>query len=113
MSLAFTILEGNLIKDPEMRTVGDNQKVTIMVLAVNHGKNKENVSFFTIETWGKNAENCKNYLKKGSKIRVMGDLRQDRWIDDKGSVHSKIKIVSNQVAFLKTKKKKLTKQDAA
>jgi hypothetical protein len=38
MNIAYTFVEGNLVKDPEMRTIGDNQKVTTLNVAVNHDK---------------------------------------------------------------------------
>lgn len=112
MSIANTFIVGNLIREPEMRTVGDNQKVTVMVIAVKHDPKGDNVSFFTIETWGKRAELCKNYLKKGSKILISGQLRQDRWKDDKGELHSRIKIIAKEIQFL-SKMKKIEKKEAA
>jgi len=112
MNIAYTFVEGNLVKDPEMRTIGDNQKVTTLNLAVNHDKKGDSVSFFTIETWGKNAEACKNFLKKGSRIIVVGKLRQDRWTDDKGEVHSRIKIIAEEVKFT-FGRKKTEKKEAA
>lgn len=111
--IAYTIVEGNLIKDPEMRTIGDNKKITTLNIAVNHDRKGENVSFFTVETWGKNAEVCKNFLNKGQRVTIFGKLRQDRWTDDKGGIHSRIKIIASEIQFGVKKKKTQEIQDAA
>lgn len=111
-NLTFSVVDGNLVQDPEMRAVGENQKVTQFVIAVNHGRKEDMVSYFPIEVWGKNAENCKKYLRKGSKITVIGTLRQDRWTDDKGQIHSRIKIIADQIRFDSRVKTKYKKDDA-
>ncbi|MFN3603321.1 MAG: single-stranded DNA-binding protein [Leptonema sp. (in: bacteria)] len=110
-NLSLSILDGNLVQDPEMRAVGDNQKVTQFVIAVNHGQKGDLVSFFPVEVWGRNAENCKKYLRKGSRVTLIGSLRQDRWTDDKGQVHSRIKIIASQIRFDSKGKKSMKKQE--
>ncbi len=114
-NLAFTILDGRLVNDPEMRSVGDNQKVTTFSIAVNHTDKLEQndmVSFFTIEVWDRMAEICNKYLKKGSKVTIIGNLRQDRWKDNEGKIHSRIKIIAQQVRFDNKYKKKKTEKVA-
>lgn len=115
-NLSYSIIDGNLVQDPEMRAIGDNQKVTQFVVAVNHGVKGDQVSYIPVEVWGKNAENCKKFLKKGSKITIIGSIRQDRWTDDKGQNHSRIKIIATQIRFdtqFRTKKKKNETKEAA
>lgn len=112
-NLAYTILTGNLVKDPELRVIGENQKVAILVIAVNHSRKKDMVSYFTVEAWGKNAEVSKRVLKKGSRISLLGDLRQDRWTDNKGEIHSRTKILARQIHFDFRGKKRERHKDAA
>ena len=64
---------------------------------------QKQVSFVDVTTWAKLAEQCNEYLKKGSRIIVNGRLKQDRWQDDNGGNRSKIIIVGNQVQFLDLK----------
>lgn len=108
MNLDFALLDGNLTHDPEMRTVNDSKHVATFNVAVNHpsGKeDKESVSFIPVEVWGKLAENCSRYLKKGSRVTVEGAIRQERWQDDQGKNHSRIKIVARNVRFDSTAKR--------
>ncbi|MCS7205244.1 MAG: single-stranded DNA-binding protein [Leptospiraceae bacterium] len=110
-SLAYTFVRGVIVKEPELRIVGENQKVAILTLAVNHSRKKESVSFFSIEAWGKNAEICSKHLKKGARVTILGDLRQDRWTDDKGEIHSRTKIIARQI-HLEFQTRKIQKQVA-
>ncbi len=102
-NLAIAIIDGNLTRDPEMRTTKSDKTVTEFTVALNHEwgskEGKEMVSFIPVEVWDKQAENCNRYLRKGSRVTVTGSIRQDRWSDDSGNSRSKIKIVANQVRF--------------
>lgn len=108
MNLDFVLLDGNLTQDPEMRTIKDTKHLATFTVAVNHPSSKdekESVSFIPVETWGKLAENCNRYLKKGSRVTVEGALRQERWQDDQGKNHSRIKILARNVRFDSTGKR--------
>ncbi|MEW6378784.1 MAG: single-stranded DNA-binding protein [bacterium] len=100
------ILMGNLTKDPELRYTSNGLAVAHLSLAVNRrftakeGEKKEEVDFFDIETWDKQAELCSEYLNKGSGVLIEGRLKQDRWEDETGSKRSKIKIVATAIQFL-------------
>lgn len=59
----------------------------------------EEVSFFDVIIWGKQAETLKPYLIKGKQICVTGYLKQNRWEKD-GQKFSKIDIVANSVQLL-------------
>lgn len=77
------ILAGNLGRDPEMRYTQGGQAVTNFSVAVNDsytnnsGERVERTLWFRITTWGKLAETCNNYLKKGRKVLVEGRLVAD------------------------------------
>lgn len=102
-NLAACFIEGNLTHDPESRTTKNGKVVTSFSVAVNHdysGKDGgEFVSYFNVETWDRLAESCRDYLKKGRGVLIQGVLRQDRWKDDQGVNHSRVKIMANQVRF--------------
>ena len=59
----------------------------------------EEVSYFEVTIWGKQAESLKPYLTKGKQIGVEGYLRQERWEKD-GQKRSKITIVATNVQLL-------------
>lgn len=96
-------LIGNLTRDLELRYVGENKTpITTIGLAVNtrFGK-KEETMFIDVDVWGKQAENCCEYLSKGRKVGVTGRLKQESWEDTTTSQkRSKILIVADSVEFL-------------
>jgi len=103
-NLNSILIEGNLVRDPLLRSTPKGTQVCSMCLASNRyykqdtGFEKE-VSFFDIETWSKLAEACYSKGKKGRGVRVVGRLKQNRWNDMDGKSHSKITIVAEHVEF--------------
>ncbi len=106
VSVNNVILAGNLTRDPEVRYTPSGSAVANFGLAVNRtyrsreGEKKEDVSFFDVETWGRQAETCGEYLKKGSPVLVEGRLKQDSWENREGQKRSKVKIRAMRVQFL-------------
>jgi single-strand DNA-binding protein len=95
---------GRLTKYPELKYLQAGTAIAMLSIAVNRKyKEQEEVSYFDIQTWSKQAEICCQYLTKGSKIAVDGRLKQERWEKD-GKTNSKIIIVAEQVQFLDSKK---------
>ena len=78
------IIVGNLGKDPEMRYTPSGQAVTSFSVASNrkytssNGEQVNETIWFRISAWGKQAEICNQYLKKGSKVLVEGRLTPDK-----------------------------------
>jgi single-strand DNA-binding protein len=103
-NLNSILIEGNLVREPLLRSTPKGTSVCTFNLASNRffkqdtGLEKE-VSFFEVETWAKLAEICYNLGKKGRGVRVIGRLKQDRWNGSDGKAHSKISIVAEHVEF--------------
>jgi single-strand DNA-binding protein len=103
-SLNNILLEGNLVKDPQLRSTPKGTPVCTLRLASNRyykqdtGFEKE-TGFFEVETWSKLAEHCYNLAHKGQGVRVTGRLKQDRWTGQDGKLHSKVTIVAEHVSF--------------
>lgn len=57
------------------------------------------MSYFDVEAWSRLGSTCAQYLKKGRGVRVVGRLKQDRWIDPDGKPRAKVKIVAEHVEF--------------
>lgn len=89
---------GNLTRDPESRQAGKHN-VTRLGIAVNDPYVKDKVSYIDVEAWGKLAENCQKFLKKGRKVLANGRLVQDSWEKD-GQKRSKIYVNADTVQFL-------------
>jgi single-strand DNA-binding protein len=105
-SLNKVYLVGNLTKDPEIRFVPSGQAVCNLRMATNRkykdgkGEWKEEVTFVGVEVWGKSAEACGEYLKKGSPLLVEGRLKLKEWTAQDGQKRSMIEVVSERVQFL-------------
>ncbi|MBN2617709.1 MAG: single-stranded DNA-binding protein [Spirochaetales bacterium] len=103
-SLNSILLEGNLVKDPTEKRTPQDTVVCNFTIAVNRSYKKaedyvKEVSYFDIEVWSLLAENCLKHLCKGRGVRVVGRLKQDRWIDEEDISHTRIKIVGEHVEF--------------
>jgi len=85
---------GNLTKDPILRNSNDGNIICDMRVAVNnkwYDKNgflSENVEFFNITAWNRQAKNCIESLVKGDRIMVSGHLNNSL-VEDEGSKNGK------------------------
>lgn len=105
-SANFVLLMGNLTRDPEVRTIPSGTTVADLGLAVNESyKNKsgelvETTVFVDVVVWGRLAETCGQYLKKGSPALVEGRLQLDQWEGKDGEKRSKLRVRADRVQFL-------------
>ena len=90
---------GNLTRDPSIKSTKNDKSVCNFSLAVN---NINDVTYIEIEAWGKIAENCNNYLKKGSKVLIEGRLSLNQWESKTGEKRSKIFCIADRVHFIKS-----------
>ena len=98
------MLMGNLTRDPELRYTSNGSAVASFGLAVNRkfkqgDELKEDVCFVDITVWGKQGENCAEYLSKGRPAFIEGRLQYSTWESD-GQKKSKLEVVANAVQFL-------------
>ncbi len=103
-NLNSILLEGNLVRDPELSYTAAGKPVCSFTVASNRfwkqaDEMQKEVSYFDVTTWAKLAEACGEYLAKGRGVRVVGRLKQDRWQDGEGKTHSKVHIVAEHVEF--------------
>ena len=99
------ILMGNLTRDPELRYTANGTAVASFGLAINRrfqleGVWKDEVCFVDITVWGKQAENCNQYLTKGRGVLIDGRLNYRTWETDEGQKRSKLDVVATTVQFL-------------
>jgi single-strand DNA-binding protein len=110
------IVVGNLGKDPEMRYTPSGQAVTSFSIASNrkytssNGEQVNETIWFRISAWGKQAEICNQYLKKGSRVLVEGRLTPDKntggpriWQKQDGSSGASFEVNAQTVRFLSTR----------
>ncbi|MDR2094296.1 MAG: single-stranded DNA-binding protein [Treponema sp.] len=103
-NLNSILIEGNLVREPLYKTTPKGVPVCTFSLASNRyyrqdSNTEREVGFFDVETWSKLAENCYNLGHKGRGVRVVGRLKQDRWVGSDGRNHSRVTIVAEHVEF--------------
>ena len=100
---------GRLTKNPEVKTVGNNQTpVAKLTIAVNRTFKREgqpSADFIPIVVFGKSADNCGKYLTKGRLITVSGMLQTRSWEDRDGKKHYVTEVIADEVDFLSTGRK--------
>lgn len=110
-SYTHAVLMGNLTRDPAVRFTSKGAAVASLAVAVNRryrksgggeqgGEIVEEVSFFDVDVFGKQAELCNERLHKGDPVLLEGRLKQDRYQAKDGTKRSSVKVVANQVCFL-------------
>ena len=110
------IIVGNLGKDPEMRYTPSGQAVTSFSVATSrkytssNGEQVYETIWFRVSAWGKQAEVCNQYLKKGSKVLVEGKLTPDKntggpriWQKQDGSSGASFEVTAGTVRFLSSR----------
>jgi single-strand DNA-binding protein len=97
---------GNLGRDPEMRYTPDGQAVTSFSLAATRtrgttgGDRHDTTEWFNIVCWGSLAEICNQYLSKGRRVYVEGELRTRGWEQPDGRKHFRTELVANEMIML-------------
>jgi single-strand DNA-binding protein len=109
------IIVGNVGRDPEMRYTPSGQAVTSFSVATNRqytnnsGESVKETIWFRVSAWGKTAEICNQYLKKGSKVLVEGRLTADKnggpriWTGQDGSPRASFEVSAQTVRFLSSR----------
>ena len=110
------LIVGNVGRDPEMRYTPAGQAVTSFSVAANrqytnnNGEVIKETIWFRISAWGKQAEICNQYLKKGSKVLVEGRLTPDKetggprvWTAQDGSPKASFEVTATTVRFLSSR----------
>jgi len=110
------IIVGNVGRDPEMRYTPSGQAVTSFSVATNrqytnnNGETVKETIWFRVSAWGKQAETCNQYVKKGSKVLVEGRLTADPatggprvWTAQDGSTRASFEVSAGTVRFLSSR----------
>jgi single-strand DNA-binding protein len=104
-------LMGRLTFDPELRrtpggtAVADLRMATTRSWTGRDGERRDETLFIDVTVWDRQAENCCQYLRKGSGIHVEGAMKMDTWADkNTGEKRSKISVTADRVQFLDSRK---------
>ncbi|NLX61639.1 MAG: single-stranded DNA-binding protein [Tissierellia bacterium] len=105
------VLIGRLTKDPELRYTTTGIPVATFRLAVDKGLSREKkqemeakgqptADFISIVVYGKQAENCANYLGKGRLTAIQGRIQSRTYDAMDGTRRFVTEVVANRVEFL-------------
>jgi single-strand DNA-binding protein len=104
--LSKVILVGNLGSDPEMRYTPNGKAVTSFRMATSRryntpaGESKEETDWFRVSVWGKQAEQCNQFLSKGRQVYVEGRLHARNWEGQDGQMRTSLEVTADRVLFL-------------
>jgi single-strand DNA-binding protein len=105
MNINRVVLTGNLTRDPDLRATGGGLAICKLGIAVNTRKKnssgdwEEKPNFFRVTVFGKQAENCAQYLKKGRPVAIDGRLEWSTW-ETEGQKRESVDIIADSVQFL-------------
>lgn len=108
-SVNKVIIVGNLGRDPEIRYTGSGQAVANFIVATSDrwtdkvsGQPQERTEWHRIVVWGRQAENCGKYLKKGRSVYIEGRLQTREYPDPKDNTQKRYttEIIASQIQFL-------------
>ena len=100
------IIEGNVVRDSQVKETPRGTKVCLISLATNRyykdakGAYQKETGYFDVEAWGETF--CSRVIKnarKGTGLRVVGRLKQDRWKGADGKNASKVSIIAEHIDF--------------
>ena len=101
------ILIGRLTRDPELRYTSSNIPTASFSIAVDrpftNQSGEREADFINIVVWRKQAENCKNYLTKGSQVAIEGRMQTRNYDDKDGKKVYVTEVIADNVQFLGSK----------
>ena len=101
-----TLIVGRVGREAEMRYTPGGIPVTNFSVAVDRrwtdasGQAQEKVTWFRIVCWRKLAEVTAQYVKKGQRVLVAGDIEASAWTDRDGTPRASLELTAERVRFL-------------
>lgn len=96
------IIIGNLTKDPDYSVSQNETPMCRFTVAVNR-RGDEKADFFRVTTFRKTAELCRDYLGKGRKVCVVGEVHIGEYTDRDGEKRTSVDVLASEVEFLSPK----------
>ena len=101
---------GNVGRDPEMRYTSEGVGVCNFSVAVNKRRRNRNTNeymdqttWFKIAAWRNLAETCSQYVHKGMKVLIVGEIKGDAYIGQDGQARASLEITASEVKFLSSR----------
>lgn len=107
MAINSVNISGNVTRDPELRRTASGVAVLSFSVAVNNrrkngqtGEWVDDPCFVDCVMFGNRADSLSNHISKGTKVCVLGKLRQNTWTTNDGQKRSKLDVVVDEVEFM-------------
>ena len=105
MSLNLILLIGNAGRDAELRYTASGRAVTNFSMAVNrryqvNNEWQEETEWFNVATWGQQAENVANSVRRGARVFVEGRLSTREWTNQAGVARTSLEVNAFRVINL-------------
>jgi single-strand DNA-binding protein len=100
------VVVGSLGSDPEVRTFGDQQRVTRLSVAAHgivrkrSGERERQIEWHRVVAWAMLGERAAKHLRKGRNVLVEGRLQTRVWADARGNKHITAEIRADRILFL-------------
>lgn len=110
------LIQGNLCKDCETRSVGTTSVTTGRLASNetyrdNEGKTQQSTTFVDFELWGRMGETFAEHHKQGTQVLLQGRLKTDEWQDKAtGNKRSRLKLNVQQFHFVGNKTNRENRQ---
>jgi single-strand DNA-binding protein len=101
-----TTIIGNLVRDPELRTLNSGVNVCTFTVAVNRRRKAEGqpeADFFRVSAWRQLGETCEKYLTKGRKVAVTGSIEARAYQGSDGQPKASLELTADDVEFLSSR----------
>lgn len=106
----YTVIVGNVGRDPEMRYTQGGTAVCDFSVAVSRkwtdqrsGEQREKTTWVRVSAWNKLAEVCNQYVKAGMRVLVTGEVDASAWIGQDGAAKATLELTAKEVKFLSRK----------
>jgi len=106
MNINRVVLTGNLTRDPDLRSTPEGLSICKLGIAVNTrrkngstGMWEEKPNYFRVTVFGRQADSCSQFLRKGRAVAIDGRLEWSTWESD-GQKRESIDIIADTVQFL-------------
>jgi single-strand DNA-binding protein len=105
MSLNKILLLGHLGSDPEIRYLPSGKQAAQFRIATNRrykveGQIRDETEWFQIVAFGRLAEICGEFLKKGRQVFIEGRMRTRNWVDGNNQKHYRTEVIAEGMRLI-------------
>ena len=107
MGYQYTIIIGNVGRDPELRYTQNGVAVCDFSVAVsrkwtdrNSNEPREKTIWFRVTAWRALAETCNEFVRKGMQVMVTGEVDASAYVGQDGEARASLDLTAQNVQFL-------------